>query len=267
MQPMLNIAVRAARSAGNIICRAYEQLDLVEAEQKSSNDFVTNVDREAEAAIVSAILKAYPDHQVVGEEHGIQGSDKSDYQWIIDPLDGTTNFMRGIPHFAVSIALKVKGSLDQALVFDPIRNELFTASRGGGAQLNGYRIRCSAAKDLNGTVLATGFPFKQKHYLENYLNIFSAMFNQAADVRRAGSAALDLAYVAAGRIDGFWEIGLKPWDTAAGELLLKEAGGLVSDFTGGHNHTESGNVVAGNPKVVKAMLTTMRPHLTPALSR
>ncbi|RCU48780.1 MULTISPECIES: inositol-1-monophosphatase [Corallincola] len=267
MHPMLNIAVRAARSAGNIICRAYEQLDLVEAEQKSSNDFVTNVDREAEAAIVHAILKAYPDHQIIGEESGIHGSADSDYQWIIDPLDGTTNFLRGVPHFSVSIALKVKGSLDQALVFDPMRNELFTASRGAGAQLNGYRLRCSNAKELTGTLLATGFPFKQKHYLENYLNIFTTFFNQAADIRRAGSAALDLAYVAAGRYDGFWEIGLKPWDTAAGELLVKEAGGLVLDFTGGHNHVESGNVVAGSPKVVKDMLQGMRPHLTPALSR
>ncbi|GHG03254.1 inositol-1-monophosphatase [Thalassotalea marina] len=267
MHPMLNIAVRAARSAGNIIVRSFEQVDKVEVESKGSNDFVTNVDKLAEQAIVDAIQKAYPTHSIIGEEFGVvQGSD-DDYQWIIDPLDGTTNFVKGIPHFAVSIALKVKGKLDQAVVFDPIRGELFTASRGKGAQLNGFRIRVKQNKELTGAVLATGFPFKQKHHMASYMNMFQALFMKTADMRRAGSAALDLAYVAAGRVDGFFELGLKPWDTAAGELLVIEAGGLVTDFVGGHNHTKSGNIVASSPRVLKEMLKDMRPHLGDALSK
>lgn len=267
MHPMLNIAVRAARSAGNIIVRSFEQADKVEVESKGSNDFVTNVDKLAEQAIVDAIQKAYPTHSIIGEEFGvIQGSD-DDYQWIIDPLDGTTNFVKGIPHFAVSIALKVKGKLDQAVVFDPIRGELFTASRGKGAQLNGFRIRVKQNKELTGAVLATGFPFKQKHHMTSYMNMFQALFMKTADMRRAGSAALDLAYVAAGRVDGFFELGLKPWDTAAGELLVIEAGGLVTDFVGGHNHTKSGNIVASSPRILKEMLKDIRPHLGEALSK
>lgn len=267
MHPMLNIAVRAARSAGNIIVRSFEQTDKVEVESKGSNDFVTNVDKLAEQAIVEAIQKAYPTHSIIGEEFGIVEGSDSDYQWIIDPLDGTTNFVKGIPHFAVSIALKVKGKLDQAVIFDPIRGELFTASRGKGAQLNGFRIRVKQNKELTGAVLATGFPFKRKEHLASYMNMFQALFIKTADMRRAGSAALDLAYVAAGRIDGFFELGLKPWDTAAGELLVIEAGGLVTDFVGGHNHPKSGNIVASSPRVLKEMLKDIRPHLGDALSK
>lgn len=265
MHPMLNIAVRAARSAGSVISRSFEQDDKLEIESKGLNDFVTNVDRAAEQAVVDVIQKAYPNHCIIGEECGVLNGTDADYQWIIDPLDGTTNFVKGIPHFCVSIALKVKGKLDQAVVYDPIRGELFTASRGKGAQLNGFRIRVKQPKELSGAVLATGFPFKQKQHLDSYMNMFKALFIKTADMRRAGSAALDLAYVAAGRIDGFFELGLKPWDTAAGELLIIEAGGLVTDFTGGHTHNASGNVVAGSSKLIKEMLNDIRPHLPESL--
>ncbi|MFD2164693.1 inositol-1-monophosphatase [Thalassotalea euphylliae] len=267
MHPMLNIAVRAARSAGNVIARSFEQQDKVEVESKGTNDFVTNVDKEAEQAIIHVIQKAYPTHSIIGEESGVIDGKENDYQWIIDPLDGTTNFVKGIPHFAVSIALKVKGKLDQAVIFDPIRGELFTASRGKGAQINGVRIRVKNNKELNGAVLATGFPFKKKQHTEAYLNMFKAMFTKTADMRRAGSAALDLAYVAAGRIDGYFEIGLKPWDTAAGELIVIEAGGLVTDFVGGHNHQKSGNIVAGSTHIIREMLKDIRPFLGDALAK
>ncbi|WP_286235134.1 inositol-1-monophosphatase [Thalassotalea sediminis] len=267
MHPMLNIAVRAARSAGNIISRSFEQADKLEIESKGINDFVTNVDKMAEQAIIDTIQRSYPDHAIICEESGvIKGSDE-DYQWIIDPLDGTTNFVKGIPHFAVSIALKVKGKLDQAVIFDPIRGELFTASRGKGAQLNGFRIRVKQHKELTGAILATGFPFKQKQHMTAYMNMFQTLFVKTADMRRAGSAALDLAYVAAGRVDGFFELGLKPWDTAAGELLIIEAGGLVTDFVGGHNHSTSGNIVASSPRLLKEILKDIRPHLGDALSK
>lgn len=267
MHPMLNIAVRAARTAGNVIVRAFEQSDKIEIETKGTNDFVTNIDIAAEQAIIETIRKSYPEHSIVGEETGMSEGSDSDYQWIIDPLDGTTNFVKGIPHFAVSIALKVKGKLDQAVIYDPIRGELFTASRGKGAQLNGFRIRVKQNKELTGAILATGFPFKKKQHMNAYMNMFQALFNKTSDMRRAGSAALDLAYVAAGRVDGFFEIGLKPWDTAAGELLVIEAGGLVTDFTGGHNHSKSGNIVASSSRLLKEILKDIRPHLGDALSK
>ena len=267
MHPMLNIAVRAARAAGNVIVRSFEQQDKVEVSSKGLNDFVTNVDKAAEEAIIEIISKAYPKHSIVREECGVVDAEDYDYQWIIDPLDGTTNFVKGIPHFAVSIALKVKGKLDQAVVFDPIRGELFTASRGKGAQLNGFRIRVKNSKELTGAIVATGFPFKQKFNIDNYLEMFKAMFTKCADMRRAGSAALDLAYVASGRVDGYFELGLKPWDTAAGELLVVEAGGLVTDVSGGLNHAQSGNIVAGSAKVLKEMVADIRPHLTDAMKK
>lgn len=261
MQPMLNIAVRAARNAGKIIARSFEQLDLVQSELKGSNDFVTNVDKEAEEAIISTIQASFPDHSFVAEESGVTEGKDSKHQWIIDPLDGTTNFVKGIPHFSVSIALKVDGKLDQAVVFDPIRGEIFTASKGAGAQLDGKRLRVSKAKELTGTVLATGFPYRNRHQLKAYQNIFSDLFVQVADMRRAGSAALDLCYVAAGRYEGFWELGLKPWDTAAGQLIAREAGAVVSDFEGGDNFDNSGNIVVATPKVLGAILKTIRPHI------
>ncbi|CAM3738202.1 inositol-1-monophosphatase [Rheinheimera salexigens] len=267
MHPMLNIAVRAARSAGNVIARACGQLDMVQKLQKGTNDFVTNVDKEAEQAIVQILKKSFPTHGIVGEEHGDYGNSDSEFQWIIDPLDGTANFIKGIPHFAVSIALKHQGKLDQAVIFDPLRGELFTASRGRGAQLNGTRIRVVNLPDMSGSIIATGFPFKNKTHMPAYSGMLNSIFNEAADVRRTGSAALDLAYVAAGRFDGFFEIGLKPWDIAAGELIVREAGGLVCDFVGGNNQLRSGNIVAASPKVLAGMLKNIRPHLTDYLSR
>ena len=264
MHPMLTIAVRAARKAGNLIAKNYETPDAVEASQKGTNDFVTNVDRDAEHLIIDVIRKSYPQHSIVSEERGELIGEDRDVQWVIDPLDGTANFIK---HFSVSIAVRIKGRTEVAVVYDPMRNELFTATRGQGAQLNGYRLRGTNAKDLDGTILATGFPFKVKQHATPYINIVGKLFTQCADFRRTGSAALDLAYVAAGRVDGFFEIGLKPWDFAAGELLVREAGGLVTDFVGGHNHFSSGNLVAGNPRVVKAMLATMREELSEALKR
>ena len=261
MHPMLNIAVRAARNAGKIIARSFEEIDMIETSQKGSNDFVTNVDRDAENAIIATIRKSYPDHSIVGEEFGENKGDNNDYQWIVDPLDGTTNFIKGIPHFSVSIALKVKGKLDQAVIYDPMRGELFTASRGAGAQLNGYRIRCSKAKEIEGTVLATGFPHKSKHRLDAYLGMFKDFFIDTSDIRRSGSAALDLAYVAAGRVDGFWEMNLKPWDTAAGQLLVQEAGGMITDFAGGTQFDKSGDIIAAGPKLTRHMVKTVRSHL------
>ncbi len=267
MHPMLNIAIRAARAAGKEIVRAFEQLDKVEVELKGTNDIVTNVDKDAEYIIVETIRKSYPKHTIIGEECGLLPGEDNDFQWIIDPLDGTTNFVKGIPHFAVSIALKVKGKLDQAVIYDPIRGELFTASRGKGAQLNGFRVRVNKSKDLSSTILATGFPFKHKQHVNAYMEMFKSLFLKSADMRRAGAASLDLAYVAAGRVDGFFEIGLKPWDTAAGELLIIEAGGLVTDFVGGHNHEKSGNIVAGSSHILKDILKDIRPHLGDALNK
>ena len=267
MHPMLNIAVRAARKAGNLIARNYETPDAVETSQKGSNDFVTNVDKGAESLIVETIRASYPQHTIITEESGELAGEDQDVQWVIDPLDGTTNFIKRLPHFAVSIAVRVKGRTEVAVVYDPMRNELFTATRGQGAQLNGYRLRGSNSRDLDGTILATGFPFKAKQYSDTYMKIVSNMFTRCADFRRTGSAALDLAYVAAGRVDGFFEIGRRPWEFAGGELLVREAGGLVCDFTGGHNYMSTGNIVAGNPRVVKNMLAEMRDELSEALKR
>jgi len=212
MHPMLNIAIRAARNAGKVIVKGYENLESVEVEEKSLHDYVSSIDKEAEVAIIGTLRKSYPEHSIVAEESGIDNGADTDHQWIIDPLDGTTNFIHGIPHFAVSIALKIKGRTEVGVVFDPIRNEIFSAVRGQSAQLNGYRTRTSKLSKLHGALLATGFPFKQKNDLPAYLNIFQNFFTDVADMRRSGSAALDLAYVAAGRMDGFWELGLKPWD-------------------------------------------------------
>jgi myo-inositol-1(or 4)-monophosphatase len=267
--PTLNIAVRAARRAGNLISNAMEQVDRLEVTEKATNDFVTEVDRQAEESIITILQESFPNHCILGEENGeIEAKDGStDNQWIIDPLDGTTNFLHGFPQFAVSIALKHKGRLEHAVVYDPTRQELFTASRGGGAQLNDHRLRVTSRKNLDGALLGTGFPFKQQEHLETYLDTFKALFPMTAGIRRPGSAALDLAYVAAGRLDGFWEIGLNPWDMAGGALLVQEAGGLISDFGGGDDFLDTGNVVAGSPKVFKAMLQTIRPHLPKELSK
>ncbi|SQH77372.1 inositol monophosphatase [Shewanella benthica] len=267
MHPMQTIAVRAARAAGQTIIRAFAELDKVEVTAKGVNDYVTNVDIEAEAAITYQIRKSYPDHTIICEEGGENKGENKDYVWIIDPLDGTNNFVRGIPHFAVSIALQYKGKTEVAVIYDPIRDELFTAVRGQGAKFNDYRMRVSKRNDLKDTILATGFPFKAKQHTETYMKIFGSLFTQCADLRRAGSAALDLAYVAAGRVDGFFEIGLKPWDIAAGDLIVREAGGTVTDFAGNHGYMTSGNIIAGSPKTTSAIVKTARPLLSEALKR
>ncbi len=258
MHPMLNIAVRAARAAGSIIVRGFENRDDLETQIKGANDYVTKVDKEAERAIINKIQQSFPNHTFLGEETGETDGSETEYQWVIDPLDGTTNFIKGIPHFCVSIALLHKGRLDQAVIFDPIRGELFTASRGQGAQLNGYRIRASKAKDLNETILATAFPFKDKKQFGEYALSLNKIFQECGDIRRGGSAALDMAYVAAGRHDGYWERGVKPWDIAAGELLVREAGGLVTDFKGGNDPLYAGEIVAGSVKVVQALVKRLK---------
>ena len=252
MQPMLNIAIKAARAAGQVIVRHMGRLDSLTVQDKRPNDFVSEVDHLAEREIIRVIHRAYPDHGILAEESGAQGS--GDYQWIIDPLDGTTNFLHDFPQFAVSIALRHHGRLEQAVVYDPVKEELFCASRGAGATLNNRRVRVTSLKDLNGALLGTGIPFREDQDLDAYLKGLRAMLPGTAGVRRAGSAALDLAYVAAGRLDGFWEYGLNVWDMAAGALLVQEAGGLVGDPRGGADALASGDVVAAGPKLFKAMV-------------
>lgn len=257
--PMLNIAVRAARAAGTVITRAAQRVDTLTIQTKTRHDYVSEVDYAAEHAIVQTLRKAFPDHAILAEEGGATG--QSDYTWIIDPLDGTTNFLHGVPQCAVSIALRYKEKLQQAVVYDPFRDELFTATRGAGASLNNRRLRVTNTKNLEDALLGTGFPFKQMDYLDTYLNMFRALVPQVAGIRRAGSAALDLAWVACGRYDGFWEMNLNPWDIAAGALLIEEAGGIVSDFAGKQDYLVSGNVVSGNPKLHEALLKTITPFL------
>ena len=252
MHPMLNTAVKAARKAGSIINRASLDVDLVKVASKGRSDFVTEVDRAAEQAIVDILLKAYPDHAILAEESGASGD--SEYTWIIDPLDGTTNFIHGFPQYAVSIALRHREHVTQAVVFDPTRNELFTASRGRGAFLNERRIRVSRRSKLSECLIGTGFPFRSFEHLDEYVRMFRSVTEHTAGIRRPGAAALDLAYVAAGRLDGFWEIGLSPWDMAAGSLLILEAGGLVSDFKGEAAYLEEGRIVCGAPKIFPQLL-------------
>src|SRR5256714_436493 len=255
MHPMLNTAVKAARKAGSIINRASLDIDLVHVSAKGRSDFVTEVDRAAEEAIIDTLRAAYPQHGFLAEESGASSASGSDeYTWIIDPLDGTTNFIHGFPQYAVSIAPQQRAQLTQAVVYDPTRNELFTASKGRGAFLNDRRIRVSRRTQLRECLIGTGFPFRSLEHLDAYLRIFKRVTEETAGVRRPGAAALDLAYVAAGRLDGFWEFGLSPWDMAAGALLIVEAGGFVADFSGESNYLTSGNVVAGNPKVFPQVL-------------
>ncbi|MGY3568881.1 inositol-1-monophosphatase [Vibrio sp. SCSIO 43135] len=258
MHPMLNIAIRAARKAGNHIAKSLENSDKIESAQKGTHDFVTNVDKEAESIIIDTIKNSYPEHSIVAEENGLIEGKDNDVQWIIDPLDGTTNFLKGFPHFSVSIAVRIKGKTEVACVYDPMLNELFTAQRGAGAQLNNARIRVNQLKDLQGTVLATGFPFKQKQHSESFMKIMTSLFTECADFRRTGSAALDLCYLASGRVDGYFELGLKPWDMAAGELIAREAGAILTDFSGGTEYMKSGNIVGSSARGVKSMLKHIR---------
>lgn len=245
MHPLLNIAIQAARSASKLIMQFYDRLDRLQVEVKQQNDFVTNVDRIAEQEIIRTIQKSYPLHTIISEEAGlIPGNDCC---WLIDPIDGTTNFIHGIPHFSISIAAKRQEQLEIGLVFDPIRNELFTAARGEGAQLNQRRIRVSSANKLMHSVIGTGFTHMDTQQKTHYFQTLQRLHEEAASIRRAGSAALDLAYVAAGRFDGFFEYALKPWDIAAGALLIKEAGGIITDPQGSEQFLQSGHIVAATP--------------------
>jgi myo-inositol-1(or 4)-monophosphatase len=260
---MLRKAIEASRLAGEAIRHYANQPQKLDVENKDHNDFVTKVDREAETLIVRLLQRAYPEHGFLGEEGGKQGVD-SDYEWVIDPLDGTTNFLYGIPQFSVSIALKHKGRLAIGVVYDPLRDETFAAARGDGATLNGRRIRVSERSSMQSALLGTGVPFRANQDLDLYLKTMKALLPDTAGVRRPGSAALDLSYVACGRFDGFWEFGLNEWDMAAGALLVQEAGGLISDMHGNNTHMQTGNVVAGNPKVFKEMIKRLHPVMQKA---
>ncbi|MBY6191438.1 inositol monophosphatase family protein [Microbulbifer agarilyticus] len=263
MEPMLNIALRAARKAGELIERAWERGDLMKFEEKGRNDYVTEVDKASEQEIIYHLRKAYPKHSIRAEETGVIEGAEPEYEWIIDPLDGTTNFIHGMPHFAISIACRYKGQIEHAVVLDPIKREEFTASRGRGAALNGRRIRVSNRQGLNGALIGTGIPFsgEQLDNIDAYLAAMKEIAGQTAGIRRPGAAALDLAYVAAGRFDGFWEMYLNTWDIAAGSLLVKEAGGLISDFRGGNDYLDSGNLVCATPKTFKPLLQIVGKHL------
>ncbi len=258
MHPMLNIAVRAARRAGSIINRASLDSGGLQVKSKRANDFVTEIDRAAETAIIEVVQKAYPDHAILAEESGLIQSEKQEYRWIIDPLDGTTNFIHGFPQYCVSIGVEHRGKLAHGVVYDPARNELFTASQGRGAFLNDRRIRVSKCQKLQDGLIGTGFPFKELARADLYLKQLRNLMQNSSGVRRAGAAALDLAYVACGRLDGFWELGLSPWDMAAGALLIQEAGGLVGDLDGDQGFMESGDVCAATPKIFSPLLQELK---------
>lgn len=249
--PLINIATQAARSASKIILRYMDRMHRVQVTEKADNEFVTEVDQMAEAEIIQHIQKAYPRHSILAEESGfIEGNE---YCWIIDPLDGTTNYMHSFPHFAISIAVKKEDKIEAGVIYDVIRQELFTAVRGQGAYLDDRRIRVSDCKKIENALIGTGFPFRRKEDIKPYLAVFESIFLKASEIRRAGAASLDLAYVAAGRLDGFWEASLNEWDIAAGVLLIQEAGGFITDFQGGNLYLTHGNVIAGNPKIQKAL--------------
>ena len=266
MHPFLNIAKRAALDAGKIMLRNWERLDTLKVNEKQRNDFVTEVDLQAEREIIRTLNKIYPDHAILAEESGVSG-ENDEYQWIIDPLDGTTNYLNGFPHFAVSIGLKHKGRLEAGLIYDPLKQDIFMASRGQGATLNDRRVRVKKRTSLEGALIATGIPTRHMQHKPAFLEMISSLMNSGGQLRRTGSAALDLAYVAAGRLDGFWEIGLNPWDMAAGAVLIQEAGGLVGDFSGDMKFMETGNIVGGSPKIFKGLLQTIQPHKTAELMR
>ena len=257
MHPMLNIAVRAARRAGSIINRAALDGGGYEVRSKRMNDFVTKVDHAAEESIIEIVRKAYPDHAVLAEESGAS-TERSEYQWVIDPLDGTTNFIHGFPQYCVSIAIRHRGALAHGVIYDPVKNELFTASKGRGAFLNDRRIRVSKCLRLGDALIGTGFPFKELGQIERYTGQLKQIMQTTAGVRRAGAAALDLAYVACGRLDAFWELGLSAWDMAAGALMIQEAGGLVGDLRGEDGYLESGEIACATPKIFPPLLEILK---------
>ncbi|HPK32165.1 MAG TPA: inositol monophosphatase family protein [Ottowia sp.] len=261
LHPMLNVAIRAARAAGAIINRAALDVEAVRVSQKQVNDFVTEVDHASENAIIETLLCAYPNHGIHAEESGREhGNQRSDHVWIIDPLDGTTNFIHGFPVYCVSIALAVKGRIEQAVIYDPTRNDLFTATRGRGAFMNERRIRVSKRTRLQDSLISTGFPFRKGDDFQGYLAMMADVMKRTAGLRRPGAAALDLAYVAAGFSDGFFETGLKPWDVAAGSLLVTEAGGLIGNFAGESEYLELQECLAANPKVYAQLVSVLRKH-------
>lgn len=261
MHPMINTAVKAARRAAAIINRASFDIDRLQVTEKKHNDFVTEIDQAAEQAIIDVLTNAYPDHAILAEESGASANlhDQNENVWIIDPLDGTTNFIHGFPQYCVSIALQQRGQITQAVVYDPTRNDLFTATKGAGAYLNDKRIRVTKRDKIADALIGTGFPYTDMSGLDEYLKMFRIMTEKSAGLRRPGAAALDLAYVAAGRLDGFFEKGLKPWDIAAGSLLITEAGGIVGTFAGESDYMYKGNVIAGTPKVFAQMVALLAP--------
>ncbi len=261
LHPLVNIAIRAARRAGNQITRSLSRLESLDVTSKGRNDFVTDVDRAAEQDIIETIRRAYPDHGILAEESGTSAGRNDEFVWIIDPLDGTTNFLHAYPQFCVSIAVQHRGRIEHAVIYDPMRQELFTASSGQGAQLDDRRIRVSKSRGLEAALIGTGLPYRANlRWLDPYLGMLRAVVLATAGVRRAGSAALDLAWVAAGRTDAFWELGLSPWDTAAGWLLIVEAGGRVGTLTGA-DYALGGEIVAGSPKAYEALLPLLAPHV------
>jgi myo-inositol-1(or 4)-monophosphatase len=262
MHPVLNVAIEAAHAAANIMRRQMQHVDAIPFERKARHDYVSEVDKACEAEIVREIRRYYPDHAFLCEEGGASGD--AEAVWVIDPLDGTTNYLHGIPHFAVSIAHQVRGRTEHAVVYDPMRDELFTASRGAGAFRNQKRIRCSARKKLDDAVVATAFPFRQRERLQAYARVFQAVFNRVEDFRRAGTASLDLAWVAAGRLDAYFEIGMSPWDLAAGALLVREAGGVVVDFAGGDDFEHNGTVLAAPFKLMAPLQQLIDRNWKPA---
>ncbi|MEE9446761.1 MAG: inositol monophosphatase family protein [Arenicellales bacterium] len=261
MDPMLNIGIKAAREASKAMIYSIDHLDQIKIEKKGRADYVSEIDRQAEKIIIETIHAAYPDHGILAEDSGISGDkNKSEHEWIIDPLDGTTNFLHGYPVYSVSIALRVKGELTVGIVYDPSRDELFSASKGKGAHLNNKRIRVSPTSHFSDALLATGFPYNDMNYLEPWMASFKSLVPHVAGVRRAGSAALDLAQVACGRFDGFWEFGLKSWDIAAGIILIQEAGGFSCDMKGDQRMLDTGHIIAGNAKLFKRLQTLVKEH-------
>lgn len=266
MHALLNVAVMAARRAGDTLIRKMKNLDKIKVEKKGPNDFVSDADHAAERAVMQTILKHYPEHAFLAEESGVSGD--SDHVWIIDPLDGTTNYLHGFPVFAVSIAVQVKGRIEHGVVYDPLRQELFTASRGQGAQLDDHKLRVSGRTDLSLSLIGTGFPFRGRggEQMPPYLDMLGKIIANTSGVRRAGAAALDLCYVAAGRLDAFWETGLSPWDLAAGGLIIREAGGIVSGLDGSEGYLDSGHILCGTPKIYAALAKLCAPDIKKLLN-
>ena len=261
--PFLNTAIEAAHKGGDLIMKYRDRVDSIPVERKARGDYASDIDRACEELIRGELQRRYPDHAVVGEEDGKSGD--SEHVWLIDPIDGTTNYLRGIPHYSISIALAIKGRIEHGVVYDPVRDELFAASRGEGTTLNNRRVRVSGRSELNGAILAAAFPFRNRRLLPAYRAMFDDMFEQVEDIRRAGVSSMDLAYVACGRLDGYWELALKPWDIAAGALLVQEAGGVIMDMAGGDRWLNSGHVIAAPFKLITPMRRVIEPHLTEAI--